>query len=183
MEQAEESVTLKSHVIKWGLIIGAISIILNILLYVVDYTLMVQLKTLFILLAVYLGITIYAGIDYRNSLDGFLPYGKAFVHGFIVLAISALVATLFNMVLYNVIDPELPQKLTEASLENTREMMTSFGAPEESIDQAVEQARASTEKQFTLTGQLISLVSIFFFSAIMALISAIFVKKTPPVEL
>jgi len=87
MEQAEESVTLKSHVIKWGLIIGAISIILNILLYVVDYTLMVQLKTLFILLAVYLGITIYAGIDYRNSLDGFLPYGKAFVHGFIVLAI------------------------------------------------------------------------------------------------
>jgi len=86
-------------------------------------------------------------------------------------------------VLYNVIDPELPQKLTEASLENTREMMTSFGAPEESIDQAVEQARASTEKQFTLTGQLISLVSIFFFSAIMALISAILVKKNPPVEL
>lgn len=183
MEQAEESVTLKSHVIKWGLIIGAVSIILNVLLYVFDYTLMVQLKTLFALLLVYLGITIYAGIDYRNSIDGFLPYGKAFVHGFLVLAISALVATLFNMVLYNFIDPELPQKLTDASIDNTREMMTSFGAPEESIDEALEKTRESTARQFTLTGQLLSLISIFFFSAIMALISAIFVKKNPPVEL
>jgi hypothetical protein len=46
-----------------------------------------------------LGITIYAGIDYRNGVGGFLPYGKAFVHGFLVLAVSALLATLFNMVL------------------------------------------------------------------------------------
>jgi hypothetical protein len=183
MEQSEESVTLKSHVIKWGLIVGAVSIVLTILLYVIDYTLMVQLKTLFIMLMIYLGITIYAGIDYRNSMGGFLPYGKAFVHGFLVLAISALVATLFSMILYNLIDTELPQKLTDASLENTREMMVSFGAPEETIDQEIEKARERTANQFTLTGQLIGFASILFFSAIMALISAIFVKKNQPVEL
>jgi hypothetical protein len=183
MEQNTESVSLKNHVTKWGLIVGAVSITLTILLYVVDYTLMVQLKTLFVMLLIYLGITIYAGIDYRNGVGGFLPYGKAFVHGFLVLAVSALLATLFNMVLYNVIDAELPQKLTDASLENTREMMVSFGAPEESIDQALEEARGRTENQFTITGQLIGFASILFFSAIMALISAIFVKKNQPVEL
>jgi hypothetical protein len=183
MTQTEEPVTLQSHVIKWGLIVGAVSIVLTILLYVIDYTLMVQLKTLFVMLLIYLGITIYAGIDYRNSIGGFLPYGKAFVHGFLVLAISALVATLFSMILYNVIDTELPQKLTDASLENTREMLTNFGTPEDAIDQALEDARSRTENQFTITGQLIGFASILFFSAIMALISAIFVKKNQPVEL
>jgi hypothetical protein len=182
MEQNAEPVALKNHVIKWGLIVGAVSITLTILLYVVDYTLMVQLKTLFVLLLIYLGITIYAGIDYRNGVGGFLPYGKAFIHGFLVLAVSALIATLFNMVLYNVIDSELPQKLTDASLENTREMMSNFGAPEDAIDQAIEDARSRTENQFTITGQLIGFASILFFSAIMALISAIFVKKNQPVE-
>jgi len=183
MIQTEEPVTLQSHVIKWGLIVGAVSIVLTVLLYVVDYTLMVQLKTLAVMLLIYLGITIYAGIDYRNNIGGFLPYGKAFVHGFLVLAVSALLATIFNMVLYNVIDTELPQKLTDASLENTREMMVSFGAPEETIDQALEEARGRTESQFTITGQLIGYASILFFSALMALISAIFVKKNQPVEL
>lgn len=183
MEENAETVSLKNHVIKWGLIVGAVSIVLTILLYVVDYTLMVQFKTLLVMLLIYLGITIYAGIDYRNNVGGFLPYGKAFVHGFLVLAVSALVATLFNMVLYNVIDTELPQKLTDATLENTREMMANFGAPEEAIDQAMEDAKGRTANQFTITGQLIGLASILFFSAIMALISAIFVKKNQPVEI
>ncbi|MCW5911980.1 MAG: DUF4199 domain-containing protein [Cyclobacteriaceae bacterium] len=183
MEQNAEPVALKNHVIKWGLIVGGVSITLTVLLYVIDYTLMVQLKTLFVMLLIYLGITIYAGIDYRNNIGGFLPYGKAFVHGFLVLAVSALVATLFSMVLYNVIDPDLPQNLTDASLENTREMMEKFGAPEEAIDQAIEDAKGRTANQFTITGQLIGYASILFFSAIMALISAIFVKKNPPVEL
>jgi hypothetical protein len=62
-------------------------------------------------------------------------------------------------------------------------MMVSFGAPEESIDQALEDARERTESQFTITGQLIGFASILFFSAIMALISAIFVKKNQPVEI
>ncbi|MBX2896496.1 MAG: DUF4199 domain-containing protein [Cyclobacteriaceae bacterium] len=182
MVQTEESVSLKGHVIKWGLIVGAISITLTVLLYVIDYTLMVQLKTLFLMLLIYLGVTIYAGIDYRNNIGGFLPYGKAFVHGFLVLAISALVATLFSAVLYHVIDTELPQKLTDASLENTRQMMEKFGAPEDAIDKALEDAKGRTANQFTITGQLISYASILFFSAIMALISAIFVKKNQPVE-
>ncbi|MCE7863686.1 MAG: DUF4199 domain-containing protein [Bacteroidetes bacterium CHB5] len=183
MEQTEESVSLQSHVIKWGLITGGVSIVLTVLLYVVDYTMMVQLKTLFLSLLLYLGITIYAGIDYRNSVGGFLPYGKAFVHGFLVLAISALVATLFTMVLYHVIDPELPQNLTDASIENTREIMAGFGAPEETIDAEIEKVRERTTGQFTVSGQLMSFAYILFFSAIMALISAIFVKKNQPVEL
>jgi hypothetical protein len=183
MEETTEQPTLMSHVIKWGLIVGGVSITMTILLYAIDYTLMVQLKTLFGLLLVYFGITIYAGIDYRKSVGGYLPYGKAFIHGFGVLAVSGLVATIFSFILYNVIDSELPQKLTDASIENTRQMMEGFGADEAAIDKGLEDARERTAKQFTPVGQLIGFASILFFSAFMALISALFVRKNEPVEL
>ena len=66
MEESKTQ-TLFNHAIRWALICAGISIVLTVLMYVIDYTLMVQLKVLFILLAIYLGIVIYAGIDYRKS--------------------------------------------------------------------------------------------------------------------
>ena len=142
-ENTEPTPTFMNHVIKWGLITAAVSIILTMLLYVIDYTIMVQVKFLFISLAIYLGITIYAGIDYRKSIGGFMPFGSAWKHGFLVLALSGLVGTLFSLVLYNVIDPELPEKLVDASIENTRAIMENFGAPEEAMDEALEKARVA----------------------------------------
>lgn len=183
MEQTSQQPSMMSHAIRWGVILGGIAITFTVLLYAIDYTWMVQLKFLFIALAIYLGITIYAGINYRNSIGGFLPYGKAFVHGFTMLAISALVATLFNLVMYNVIDTELPQKLTDAAIENTRSMMESMGAPEDTIEVELEKARERTANQYTIGGQALGYVFILVFSAIMALISAIFVRKNEPVEM
>jgi hypothetical protein len=172
--------TLMSHALRWSLIAAGISIISTMLLYAIDYTLMIQLKILFIMLAIYLGITIYAGIDYRKSIGGFLSYGKAWQHGFLILAISGFIATLFSFLLYFVIDPDLPANLVDASMENTRAIMEGFGAPEDSIDEALEKARASTEDRFTVGGILLGYGQIAIFSAIMALISALFVRKNQP---
>jgi len=179
-ENSTPAPTLMQHAIRWGLITAAVSIIFTMLLYVIDYTLMVQMKFLFFSLAVYLGIAIYAGIDYRKSIGGFLAYGKAFQHGFLILALSGLIASIFSLLLYTVIDTELPQKLTDASLENTRAMMESFGAPEDAMDEAMEKAKESTAKQFTVSGIAMGYIYIAIFSAIMALISAIFVRKNQP---
>jgi hypothetical protein len=175
--------TFMNHAIKWGGITGAASVILTMLLYAVDYSLMVQLKVLFIFLAIYFGIVIYAGIDYRKSIGGFMSYGKAFQHGYLIFIISGLIATVFSMLLYFVIDPDLPEKLTDASIENTRSMMESFGTPEDAIDNALEQAKEATEKQFTASGIALGYVRILVVSAVMALISAIFVRKNQPVDL
>lgn len=175
--------TLMNHAIRWGGITAAVSVILTMLLYVIDYTLMVQLKVLFIFLVIYIGIVIYAGSDFRKSIGGFMSYGKAFQHGYLILIISGLIATVFTMLLYFVIDPELPEKLTDASIENTRAMMENFGAPEDAIDDALDQAKEATEKQFTVSGIALGYVRILVVSAVMALITAIFVRKNPPVEM
>lgn len=182
MEETNAQPTLMKHAIRWGLIVGVASIVLSLLLYAIDYRLMVLLKTLLISLLIYLGLTIYSGIDYRKSIGGFIPFGKAFQHAFLVLAISALVATVYNFVLYNVIDPELPKKLTEASIDNAREMMQNFGAPEDKIEEELAKTEERTAGQFTVTGQLMGYGFILIFSAIMALISGAIVKKNEPVE-
>lgn len=183
MEETNESPTLLNHTIRWGLILGVIAVVINVLLYVIDESMMVQLKTLFISLLVYMGIAIYAGIDYRKMVGGYLTYGKAFQHGFLVLAISALVGTLYNLLLHFVIDTDLAERLTEASIENTRQMMEGFGAPEDQIEKGLNDARERTAKQFTLSGMALGYVFILGFSAVMALISALFVRRNEPMEM
>jgi hypothetical protein len=179
-ENSTPAPTLMQHAIRWGLITAAVSITFTLLLYIIDYTLMVQLKFLFLALAIYFGIVIYAGIDYRKSIGGFISYGKAFQHGFLILALSGLIGSIFNIVMYNVIDTELPQKLVDASIENTRAMLEGFGTPEDKMDEALENAKESTANQFTIGGIAKGYIMIAVFSAIMALISSIFVRKNQP---
>ena len=183
MEETNQQPTLVNHAVKWGAICGALSIFFTIMLYIIDYTMMVQLKFLFSFLAVYLGVTIYAGINYRGLQGPYLPYGKAFLHGFIVLAVSGLIATFWNAILYNLVDTELPQKLVDASMENTRAMMENFGAPADTIDTELAKAEERTRNQFTLSGQALGYGIILIVSAVMALISSIFVKRNEPISM
>ncbi len=182
-DSTTEQPSLLQHAIRWGLIMAGVSIFLTILIYIVDYTIMVQLKFLGFSLLLYIGLTIYAGINYRNTIGGFLPYGKAFQHGFLVLALSAFVGTIFTFILYDLIDSELPQKLVDASVENVRAMMEKFGAPEDTIEPALEKARVDAADRFTVLGQVKGYLFALVFCAIMSLISSIFVKKNQPVEM
>lgn len=182
MEQEEKAPTLLSHALKWGVIAGAVSIALVVILYVVDYTMMVQLKFLLVSLLISLGLVSYAGVDYRKTVGGFLPYGKAWQHGYVTFVTSGLIYTLFAMLLYFVIDPELPEKLVEASLENARTMMENFGAPADQIDTEVEKARARTENQFTAGGLATGFGISLIIYAILASITALFARKNPPID-
>jgi len=175
--------TLVQHGLRWGVILGVVAIILSMAVYAIDYTLLVQLKMLFFILALYMGVAIYAGIDFRNATGGYLSYGKAWQHAMVIFAISAVISTLFNFVLYFVIDPELPAKLTEAALENQRAMMQSFGAPESAIETEMAKARVRTENQYTPSGLALGFGIFLVISAVLSLISSIFVKKNEPIEM
>src|SRR5215204_5405049 len=115
MEENEKS-TLTSNAIKHGVILGVISIVLTLVYYVVDYTLLATIKIALLSLLIFLGYGIYAGIGYRKEIGGFISFKNAFLHGFIVFALSAFISTIFNILLYTVVDPELGQKLTDVSV-------------------------------------------------------------------
>lgn len=174
---------LYKHAATFGAIIGAVSIVLTVVFYVVSLSILASFKFLLIMVVIGLGIVIYAGINYRTEVGGFLPYGKAFLHGFIALAVSGLIGTFFNMVLYHVVDPELPVKLTDAVIENTEEMMRNFGAPDGSIDEAMDNLRTDMPQQFSVGGLALGYCKALIGYAVIALITALFVRKNEPVEM
>lgn len=172
--------TLLNHALKHGAILGIISIVLTLLLYVIDYTLMVNWKVGLVLSAVLIGYVIYAGIDYRKELGGFMSFGKAFQHGFIMFAVSGLLSTVFSLVLYNVVDTELPAKLTETTIESTTEMMEGFGMPEDKLEEAMEKARKDAEDRFTVAGTFKGYAIGLIIFAVFALITGAIVKRKEP---
>jgi Protein of unknown function (DUF4199) len=181
--EEKETPSLFQHALKWGLIVGAISIALTCVAYAVDYAMLANWKFGIFIFVLLIGLTIYAGINYRNETGGLLPYGKAFQHGFLLMAISGLVSTAFTVLLYTVIDPELPSKLTDVALENAAAMMESFGMPEDQMDKAMEDARARTENQFSIAGLGMSYGIGLIIYAVLSLITSIFVRKNPPDEI
>lgn len=180
MEAYNPTPSLIKHAVRWALIAAAVSMVMTIIIYVVDYALLVQLKYMFCSFIIYLGITIYAGIEYRKLSGGFLSYAKAYQHGFLIFVVSALVSVLFNFILYYVIDPELPQKLVDASMENTRAWMEKFGIPGDQVDPLLEKEKIGAADRFTILGQAKGFIWVIVFSGIMAAISALIVKRKQP---
>lgn len=173
--------SLVSHALKFGGILGIIGIVLTALVYVADYTVMATFKFILLILIVSLGFIIYSGINYRKSIGGYISFGNAFGHSFLLMMVSGAVSTVFNILLYHVIDPEMPQKLGDAIIANTQSMMESFGAPQGSIDEALDKMKGSITEQFSVGGLLIGYAKSAIWSCVLALITALIVKKSEPI--
>ncbi len=180
IEQPQSNLT--SHAIRWGLILGVINIIIVLLIYVIDVTLLADWKIAVFLFILNIGLVVYAGIQFRNSGDGFLSFKAAFGHTFLVFAIAGLLGTIFQFLLYNVIDPSAAETIVEASIDNQVAIMESFGMDESQIEQSMEGVEEKTRGQFQLAGlffaYLVTLVIYLFISLIVGAI----VKKNNPEE-
>jgi len=122
-------------------------------------------------------------INLKEAIGGYLSYQKAFIHAFVVFATYGAISTVFNILLYTVIDTELPQKLTEVILASTEELLRNLGTPEGAIDEAVSNARAEAANQFTPLGLVWGLAKSMIGFAVISAITALFVRKTEPVEM
>jgi hypothetical protein len=74
----------------------------------------------------------------------------------------------------------MPQKLADAAIEKTGEMMSSFGAPEDAIDEQLDKMREEMPAQFGPVGLLKGYLMGLIFYAIVAAISGLVVRKNQP---
>lgn len=167
--------------IKGGLIIGLVGIILSMLIYVVEPSLMVDWKFSLVSFGISLFLYVYIGKKYRDEeMEGFMTFGDAFKFTFIAGIIGTLLAGFFSIVLFNVIDPELPEVLTEQVLKNTESLMESFGAPAEEMDKALEQIEKDMAGKFSAGGILQGSWAWLLAAAFYALITGAIIKKKRP---
>ncbi|MDA0196806.1 MAG: DUF4199 domain-containing protein [Bacteroidetes bacterium] len=176
-----ENLEMQPFIIKNGIILGLIGSAVVMATYIVDYTLLANLKFTIIPLVINFALVIYFGRQFRNAGSGFLTYGKAFKLTFFILIVASVMGMLFQMLLYNVLDPDLPQMLAKEAIANAEGMFRSMGMEQSQIDAQAKIMEKEMPATFSPMGQLKNSWAIVLFGAIIASITSIFVKKNEPI--
>ncbi len=169
---------IKKNGVSYGFVLGLVSIAITSIIYVTDVQLFLSGWITFLKFAIFTGIAIVLLTKTKKQLNGIFPFKEAFTTYFICIAIGILTATLFEIVLFNFIDPSLKDTLKEMSIKFTVELLEKFGAKSSDINQAV--AEMQKTDQFSI-GEMIKGMFIYYvFASLFGLIlAAIFKSKSP----
>ena len=168
--------TTKTSAINYGLYLGALLSIISVVIYAVNLDLFTEWWLgiiLFILVIVY---GIVSALKSKKILDGFISFKQAFASYFITIAVGTLIATVVGIAIFTYIDPEAATYLNEQILILSKQTMERFGAPQEVIQAAIEEA--STKNNFSLGMQAQAFVFRLAIYAVIGLIIALIVKKS-----
>lgn len=156
----------------YGLIYGALSIVISLLLYIFNVNMFSIvfgiISFLLFVLAIPITFAVLGGNNLRlkHAPDRQITYLDACISCFIILIIGLLLSNLYNYVFNNFIDPEYMKQ----QMEKFVEMLQSYNTSEEEIEKTI----ASTEKRFSLVYMLVSSLVI---SAALSLIVSIFIRR------
>jgi hypothetical protein len=174
----EEQQTPFQASVKPGLTIGLVSLAVTYIAYFIDSSLLASAWFGLVALAVFFVLIIFFGRQYRAELGGFMSFGTAFNFSFITMILSGLVTLVGQILLFQVIDPSLPQVLGDLSFEASLKMMETLGQNPDSLDPTIlDEMREGTISNFTLSGQLKNFGFGLIAYAIIALILGAILKK------
>ena len=119
--------------LKWGLILGVVSIIYSLILFLTDNIgnqSLGYLAYVFSIVAITLAMR-----DFKNLNGGYMSYGQGVGLGTLTAAISGFLSSLFSVFYMNVIDPGVMTRLTDKARED---MEARGNMTDEQIDQGME---------------------------------------------
>ena len=165
----------KSTIINFGLILGAISVIFQLMLYFFDMHYKNDSTAGIVSLTIMVGVILYSFIQFKKSNEGFISSSEALKIGLGVSLVSALVGIFYTQILLNILDPDTMKKSLELSLENMR-----IQNPEMPQD-ALDTVRSIQEKMSSpIIFSAIQIIFALFFGFIISLIGGLIVKKSKP---
>lgn len=169
--------TQKKIALNTGLLLGLTLTLLLTILYVIDLNLFTKSWVGIVNVAIITVFGVLAAVQYKKTLGGFITFKESFTSFFTAVVIGFLISTLFNILLFNVIDVEAKTILSENVIKYTVEMMQKFGAKAADINKVVEDMRASDS--FGVAGQLKGFFFNVIFYSIIGLISSLIIKRVP----
>ena len=166
---------LQTNWAKYGIYYGVLSIVIQLISF---YVFPINVWVQFLLGMIIMVILFYmAGKAERSENDGTLSYGKALKTTFLTGFTGLVIATLFLIILIQLVDPSLVEKLTQMSVDAAGSMMKSFGMPEDQMEAALEKAEEEAANSFTPVRQLLNILWGSIMVLIVAAIVSIFIKK------
>lgn len=168
---------IKKNGISFGIISGVISVLTTTLIYVIDLKLFTSWWIGILSITIYLILGILLMTKTKKELNGQFIFKDAFTTYFICAVIGILISVIFNIILFNFIDPSAKETIKDLTMKMMVEMMNKFGAPAASINEALKGLKEND--QFSIGNLLKGGLTNILVSSIFGLIlAAIFKTKT-----
>jgi hypothetical protein len=167
--------SLKSNIITYGIILGSISVVFQLMLFLLDMHYKNDSTAGIVALLITSGVLVYSFIVFKKNNEGYMTLSEALKIGLGVSLISAIIGIIYTQLLVNVLDPDTMQKSLELSIDNMRAQNPEI--PQE----ALETARSIQEKMSSpLIFSAVQIIFSLFFGFIISLIGGLIVKKSRP---
>jgi hypothetical protein len=162
-----------------GFIGGLICIAIGVFSYSMGVGFMANWTYGLCMIGVYIIMDVLLSLRLKKVPAEEVTYGQAFGGIMIYMITAGLLTTLYSAILFHVIDPELPQKLHDATIQNTISFMESMGTPQDKIDETIDSMKFDPA-QYSAPKLVLGLLVRLVWYAIFASIMAIFVRKQKP---
>tara|TARA_Y100000389_G_scaffold62738_1_gene58845 strand:+ start:3816 stop:4394 length:579 start_codon:yes stop_codon:yes gene_type:complete len=174
-KMVNQNSSLKSNIITYGIILGSISVVFQLMLFFLDMHYKNDSTAGIVALLITSGVIVYSFIVFKKNNEGFMTLSEALKIGLGVSLVSAIVGIIYTQLLVNVLDPDTMQKSLELSIDNMRAQNPEI--PQE----ALETARSIQEKMSSpLIFTAVQIIFSLFFGFIISLIGGLIVKKSRP---
>ena len=166
---------IKKNGITYGIILGVIGVLTATLTYVFQlYTAWwIGIVSLVVAIALYCVMMSKT----KKEMGGVYSFKDAFTTFFIAAVISIVIGTVFNVVLYNFVDPGAKEIVKEESIKATVSILEKVGAPSADVNKAIE--KLEKEDQFSIQTLFTNALIGIAISCVLGLILALIFKSRP----
>lgn len=178
----KKSEVSKALALKYGLIWSAINIVIFLFVYYGFPQVLGSWKQSVVQFIVGVGLAIYFTLEIRKEIGGFWTFREAISSIFILFIIPSIVLFLFSIAFGKWIEPGYYDKISEATLNSTTELMERITSDQDLIDQTIADTEAALEKQLNPGfGDIIKSIgfSVLVYFIISLIWAAIFKRDKP----
>jgi tetrahydromethanopterin S-methyltransferase subunit B len=153
-----------------GLMAALISVVLSLVAYIFGVEMLIgwQVGMAQSLLIIITMVIVSRAI--RSAEDDFISFGRVLGHIMIAVLCILTASALFNIFLFNVINPDLIEVVVDMSIERAEEMMKSLGLEGELLEQTMKETRVTIINGYSFSG---SIKGVFIGSILWGLIALI----------
>lgn len=167
--------SLKSIIISNALILSAISIAFNLMLYFLDMHYQQSQEAGIVGIIIMIAILIYAFIQFKKINEGYLSLSEALKIGLGISLVAALIGVVYTFILTEFLDPGMMDKALDFQIEKIR-----MENPEITSDQIAGMREMQEKFSSPLIRSAFQIIGSLFIGFIISLIGGLIIKKSRP---
>lgn len=167
--------SFKSIIISNALILSAISIAFNLMLYFLDMHYQQSQEAGIVGIIIMIAILIYAFIQFKKINEGYLSLSEALKIGLGISLVAALIGVVYTYILTEFLDPGMMDKALDFQIEKIR-----MENPEITSDQIAGMREMQEKFSSPLIRSAFQIIGSLFIGFIISLIGGLIIKKSRP---